>query len=376
MSVSYIPEKTKILLWGKAAGRCQYRGCNECLYRDSLTQSEFNQAYIAHIIADSPDGPRGDEVLSLQLSKDLSNLMLLCDEHHRLVDKVDVAGHLAPVLQAMKQEHEDRIERITDIKPHMQSHIVTYKANVGLHTPIITYETVREHLYPTHYPALPYAIDLGLANSPQRDKNAGFWEMELDVLQEQFNDQLRPKFRKNEIKHLSVFAFAPQPLLIKLGTLLSDIPDVKVYQPIRNPKTWSWQNQGEDVTYAVIEPEKLLAKVALNISLSADIANERITSVLGEDCSIYTLRIERPFNNFMKTRKHFDDFSSEARRLLNHIKHKYNAQTPIHIFPAMPVAAAIELGRVWMPKADMPLVIYDENTANSGFFKALEIKNQ
>ena len=60
---------------------------------------------------------------------------------------------------------------------------------------------------------------------------------------------------------------------------------------------------------------------------------------------------------------------------MNQIKAKYNAQTAFHIFPAMPIATAIEFGRVWMPKADMPLVIYDENTANSGFFKAIEIAN-
>jgi hypothetical protein len=41
----------------------------------------------------------------------------------------------------------------------------------------------------------------------------------------------------------------------------------------------------------------------------------------------------------------------------------------------MPIATAIELGRVWMPKADMPLNLYDENTANSGFSQVLEIKN-
>jgi allophanate hydrolase subunit 2 len=40
----------------------------------------------------------------------------------------------------------------------------------------------------------------------------------------------------------------------------------------------------------------------------------------------------------------------------------------------MPVSAAVELGRVWMPKADLPLVIYDQNTSLGGFVKALEIK--
>lgn len=105
MSVSYIPEKIKILLWGKTAGRCEYRGCNEPLWWDSLTQAEFNTSYIAHIIADKPGGPRGDEILSRKLKNELSNLMLLCDEHHRLIDKVNVEGHPAELLGEMKLEH-------------------------------------------------------------------------------------------------------------------------------------------------------------------------------------------------------------------------------------------------------------------------------
>src|SRR5207249_1098708 len=109
MSISYIPEKVKIRLWGKAAGRCQYEGCNEPLYIDTLTQAEFNLAYIAHIIADSPDGPRGHPVLSEQLKCDLSNLMLLCDPHHRLIDKHDIAGHPVERLREMKALHETRV---------------------------------------------------------------------------------------------------------------------------------------------------------------------------------------------------------------------------------------------------------------------------
>jgi hypothetical protein len=39
----------------------------------------------------------------------------------------------------------------------------------------------------------------------------------------------------------------------------------------------------------------------------------------------------------------------------------------------MPIATAIELGRSWMPKADMPLIIYDENKSRTGFYKTIEI---
>ena len=131
MSVSYIPENVKIRLWGKAAGRCQYEGCNEPLWYDDLTKAEFNSAYIAHIIADSPNGPRGHTILSEQLKSDLSNLMLMCDKHHRLIDKVDIAGHSIERLQAMKTAHEKRVELLSSILNDKRSHIVLYGARIG-----------------------------------------------------------------------------------------------------------------------------------------------------------------------------------------------------------------------------------------------------
>ncbi len=375
MSVTNISSANKYILWGKAAGRCQYRGCNKPLFVDALTKSEFNQAYIAHIVADAPGGPRGDSVRSELLKDDISNLMLLCDEHHRLIDKKDVAGHPETLLLVMKKEHEDRIEKVASINPNMHSHIVTYKANVGIHTPVISYESVREFLLPSHYPAQSQAIDLSLSNSPQRDKDASFWATELENLESQFNEQLRQKFRKGEINHLSVFGFAPMPLLIKLGTLLNDIQHAEIHQPVRDPKTWNLNDDATETLYKVFEPSETLPTVALNISLSATINNDRITSVLGNDCSIYTVSIDEPFNDFLKSKRQLQYFSIEMRKLFNHIKSRYNAQTPLHVFPAMPIATAIEFGRIWMPKADMPLHIYDENRANSGFFKALEITN-
>lgn len=103
MSRSSIPQNISNLLWAKSAGRCQYEGCNKILYEDGLTKRGYNTAYIAHIIADSEDGPRGDKELSPKLCKDINNLMLLCDEHHRLIDKFDVDSHTVEVLREMKK---------------------------------------------------------------------------------------------------------------------------------------------------------------------------------------------------------------------------------------------------------------------------------
>lgn len=375
MSVTSITDKNKYLLWVKSGGRCQYRGCNHSLTQDILTKRNFNQAYIAHIVADVPGGPRGNVVRSPLLSDNISNLMLLCDTHHRLIDRADVVGNPETLLLAMKKEHEDRIENVTAIAPNMQSHILTYKANVGVFTPEMSYQTVSQFLLPTYYPAIADTIDLSLSNSIQRDKDAAFWTTEIANLEAQFDRKLFQKFTKGEIQHLSVFAFAPIPLLIKLGTLLNDIYKSNIHQKVRNPDTWNLNDDPVEIKYTVIEPVPKHKIVALNISLSATITNDRITQVLGDDCDVYTITIENPFNDYLKSKKHLADFSVSIRQLFNQVKSQYGAQTPIHIFPAMPISAAVELGRVWMPKADMPLYIYDENTANSGFVKAIEISN-
>src|SRR5688572_16542865 len=112
MSISKIPDPVKWQLWGKAAGCCQYENCAKPLYLDSLTKAEFNIAYIAHIIADKPNGPRGHPELSKQLRADISNLMLLCDEHHRLIDRAQEKEHTIERLVHMKKTHEERVAKL------------------------------------------------------------------------------------------------------------------------------------------------------------------------------------------------------------------------------------------------------------------------
>ncbi|WP_461640542.1 SAVED domain-containing protein [Labilibaculum euxinus] len=367
-----IPEKIKLELWIKSAGRCEFSGCNEPVWYNDLTLSDGNFAEVAHIIGASEDGPRGSED-SGNLQQEFSNLMLLCRKCHKEIDDNE-DKYSVKLLRTWKKEHEDRISLITSIKQNHHSHIVSYKANVGQHTPSFDFKYLANYLLPNHYPAQSVDINLGLEDSPFRDKDNFFYEVELKALETNFAQRLAPLLSQSQINHISLFAFAPMPLLIKLGTLLNDIHNVEIHQPVRNPKTWNLSNNNLSIIYKVIEPDKIFDKVALNISLSADIENSRITNILGDDCSIYTLTIDKPFNDFLKSKDQLNEFSKTIRLLLNRIKLKFNSKVPLNIFPAMPIATAIELGRCWMPKADMPLVIFDENKINDGFFKTFEIK--
>jgi hypothetical protein len=375
MSITSISDKNKYMLWSISGGRCQYRGCNKILHTDILTKRNFNQSYIAHIVADSPGGPRGCGTRSIQLADDITNLMLLCDTHHRLIDRDDVNGNSESLLLEMKAEHEKRIANVCAIAPDKQSHIVTLNANIGAHTPNVQYSLISQFIAPDYYPAEAKNIDLGTVNSLSKDSDPSFWESELRNLHQKYDRFLFPLLNNGEIKHISLFPFGPIPLLIKLGTMLNDIHSVDVRQKRRNPDTWNFDTDF-DTEYSLEIPSEVKTIIALKIELSDSILDHRVTSVLGDDISIYSIKIENPDNDFVKSRKQITDFGEKMKEIFREIKRTHGNDAIINIFPAMPISLAVQLGRVWMPKADLSMKIYDQNFALGGFVEAINITHE
>lgn len=374
MSKTTIPPKVITKLWTLSGGRCQYEGCNQPLWRDNLTMMQINTAYIAHIVADSPGGPRGDKFRSPRLAKDFNNLMLLCDTHHRLIDKEDIAGHPESRLLEMKEKHEKRIELLSSLTPENKSHILFFGANIGAQSSPLTFKNCVQAILPEKFPADNYAIKLGMINSSIIDDEKLYWEMETTNLVRQFKETVEPLRLHNSIKDFSLFALAPQPLLIKLGTLFSDIYEVDVFQKHREPSTWSWQDKSEFNEFTLIPPDDFSGKPVLNLSLSATITNDRIDAVFnGEKLSIWTITRDNPNNDFLKTRAIQSQFRKLIRRFFDIAKANHGQDAVLHVFPAMPISASVEFGRVWMPKADFKMMIYDQNKNRDGFHPTIEI---
>jgi hypothetical protein len=374
LSISYISEKTKIILWGKSAGRCNY--CNRKVYLDDFTKHEFNSAYIAHIVADKPEGPRGHPTESERLKSDLSNLMLVCDVHHRLIDKVDIDGHPVELLRAMKAEHEKRVEIQTEAQSK-ESHVVLYGAKIGQHDSFLTWNHARVAITPERYPADTNAIEISLQNSAVGDDESDYWQTERKNLNRNFDRNVRRLITAGQIRHLSVLALAPQPLLIELGRLICDLRETDVFQLQREPtQTWRWNHDNDNIEFTLVPAADKKTHVALNISLSATIDDSRIQAVLGDDVSIWTLTINTPHNDFLKSSKTLSSFRKSVRDVFEKIKKNHGQDTILKVFPAMSVATAVEFGRVWQPKADMEMIIYDQNRNRGGFVEALTIQNK
>ena len=365
------------MLWGKAAGRCEFAGCNKPLWKSSVTQEALNIAQKAHIYSFSGQGPRGHRGIKAEQLNSISNLMLVCHEcHQKIDDKPDGGRYAVALLQRMKREHEQRIELITGLAANKRSHILLYGANIGDHNSPLEYSETAQALFPHRYPAQDTALDLATVAAAFTDRDDEFWTVESKSLRRKFDKTVRERHCLGAIDHLSVFALAPQPLLILLGVLLGDIVPADVYQRHREPPTWAWPDTLQaPLTLELRTPSAMTGPPALVIALSATVTPERITRVLGPDAAIWSITTPVPHNDLIKSQEHLSQLRTMYRRIFDQIKAKYGAQMPLHVFPVCSVSAAVEVGRVRMPKADMPWIVYDESPSRGGFASAIEINN-
>jgi hypothetical protein len=104
---------------------------------------------------------------------------------------------------------------------------------------------------------------------------------------------------------------APMPLLIRLGTLFTDKIQADVYQLRREPEqTWQWDSDNTSIVYKVIDPQSYGYPPVLIISLSARIAKERITAVLGTESIDMGGYNRQSTQDFLRCRQQLSDYEA------------------------------------------------------------------
>lgn len=100
-------------LWATSMGRCAFPGCNRLLVAHDRGRW-ITTGQIAHIHALSPEGPRFAAGLTIEELNSFDNLLLLCTEHHLVVDGAR-SPYSAEEVRAFKRAHTDRVQSFAGI---------------------------------------------------------------------------------------------------------------------------------------------------------------------------------------------------------------------------------------------------------------------
>lgn len=99
--------KTHKMLWGRSGNRCAIENCRKVLVYD-VSETDGDISVLgeeAHIVARELSGPRGASELPIEARDKYSNLILLCHDHHKIIDD-NPEGWPVEKLNAIKQDHE------------------------------------------------------------------------------------------------------------------------------------------------------------------------------------------------------------------------------------------------------------------------------
>lgn len=361
-------ELTVRMLCAKSAGICEFDGCTENIFLDTLTLSEMNNSNVAHIVASSPNGPRGDKERSYELSDKIENLMLLCKKHHTLIDS-QVEKYPEESLLGMKKKHEDSIREMCDLISIPKSERVMFFSPIkNSSITHIDNQLTAQALLPHKRPASTCGITMSIKSS--FDYNTTEYWSDLDKqLVKEFERKIGNELDTDPNTIFSVFPLAPIPLIIKLGYLFMDKINVDIYQKKRVPDTWKWIETKKTNSFSV---NKRVVRdgnnIALILSLTAEINPKRVTDIVDADI-IYTINAERIGVDAISSIDDLSDFWHIYQSVCDEIKNIESA-TEVSLFSAIPVSAAFEIGHRYMPGIYPRLRVYDDN---NGFSETLTI---
>lgn len=349
---------TRYKLWAINAGRCVF--CNRSVYAESTFGMDGNFGELAHIHAVGTMGPRHVPDMTEEDLNDATNLMLLCQEHHKMIDdNPDIFP--GEYLWGKKLAHETRIRKVTEVGDLVTCRLVSYCTTIDNNEiPVHEHELKRAIIKDGLVPGYDRCINLAAITHRNERTSSRYAQKASDLVhavKQKLEDIVEPK------ECIAIFAIAPMPLLMKLGTLINDQYHTRVFQKHRTGYEWAWKDDNATVEYNVYGLDELKPghkQVAVNISLSASINNARISPITGNTVPIITFTIDSPNREFVTNESIANKFVSSYRDMIENIKHKC-APEQILLFPAMPASLAVRLGQDYMFKTDPPIIIYDED---------------
>jgi hypothetical protein len=371
--VRAVPPLVRLILFVSAGGRCEFDGCNKFLLAHHVTLTTGNFAEVAHIVAFRLDGPRGKNESRTADIHQSENLMLLCPGCHKLVDD-HPKRYPVPTLKKYKENHERHIHHMTSLRPEFRTSVLIVTANIGEQGAFIPFDQVIEALAP-RYPVSKPGKLIDLTPIPIHD--AASLETAREAIRRGLAQIYDTGGEAQTIKHLSVFALAPIPLLVDLGARLSNKIPTDFYQRHRDTESWTWKQGGAPVSYTfgIAQQGSDHSKVALMMSLSGKLRVQDLPSSIDENFTVYefTLKDSTPNPAFLKTRADLDAFRTSYQALLGSILDKHGIVKELHLFPAVPAPVAILCGRELLPKVHPCLLVYDFDKQKGGFTFQLKV---
>ncbi|MEU1144422.1 SAVED domain-containing protein [Streptomyces sp. NPDC005863] len=343
----------------------------------------LNLGELAHIVGrgSSVRSPRGEHPLDRTQREDAENLMLLCADQH---DEVDAAGGLdlftVEKLRRVKQEHEDRIRHVTGLGSDRATTVVRMVGSVHGNQVELSRQTaaaavIARDRYPLFLESYTrHGVEIDLRGVPgeslaapcaasQATGSRAYYRMATQLVDDVIERQLRPGITRDAVRHVSVFGFARLPLLVHLGSRLDDTVPTDIYQRHREDESWVWREEdGLAPSFAARVDHDVPSgsEAVVLINVSGVIGAQEVPAPLRGMRRWEIRPVGAPTGpDIMAARGCLERFTDVLRGFFAELESEAKMLKRLHVLPALPISAAIVLGRIHHPQVHPQLMVYE-----------------
>ncbi len=147
-----IPSVEQRKLFVRSGNRCAFPDCRRLLTADGSPPDRLVVlGEAAHIVAERPQGPRGASPMPLEERNRAENLILLCNNHHQLIDS-QPQTYTVGRLRAMKEAHERWVEKTLGAGTEEDGHHVQPPCITEVvHSTLLPIERMPAYIYGAPY---------------------------------------------------------------------------------------------------------------------------------------------------------------------------------------------------------------------------------
>lgn len=363
------PEE-RLKLWVRAGGRCAF--CNTYVFEHEFTAMNVNTGEMAHIVGrtKSSRSPRGLADLPVEHRNLADNLVLLCPSDHTAIDnKLGQKDWTVKEVQELKRRHEDRVHYLTSLGEDAETVVIRAIGGIRSGDVSVEPEAVRAAVFARQrYPRYELAarsrsdIEVDFRRLPAEGDET-YWETARQMLADA-GMKLADGIKRGHVRHVSVFGFARIPLLVMLGDQLDDKFPTDLYEHHRDGLRWKWADNEQPVSFRFdrVSGDASADVVALACSISGSVPLDRLPEETTAGV-VYELRPAdaEPVTDLIRVPETLAAFSATYRAFLASVEAEHPSATALHVLGALPLTAAIELGRRRTRDVHPPLRVWDRN---------------
>lgn len=352
------------IVWIRAAGHCEL--CGTDLTKDFRIGKTMNWGEVAHILPASPKGPRAEAEYSAAeaeaLTNDAYNLILACPNCHEKIDR-DAEGYPKEDLRGLHSAFLQRIQLAAKAPDSGKALGLIFLSQHFATQCDIRSRDLLVAMSSEGLSAIGDPIREVLPPPGKAGRDAAYWRNATDRIHYLLETELRrARTFHGDIPALAVAGLADIPALIMLGQMIGDRSTRYLFSPSRgNGLRWPDMHAPQPHFFIRWHSEGK-GPIALILSLSASVPPHDVEKAL-PGSQIVEFTVESPNYGMVKNRGVIHAFRDALQTHLSELEAR--SPDPIHVFPAIPAAIAVEMGALLTTQHRHPYIIYDRNERNS-----------